>query len=183
MFERFTERAGRVVVLAQEQARDLGHDYVGTEHLLLGLVVEGDGVAARVLRDLGVSRECLRSSVADSCGPGRLDARALATIGIDLDEVRRRVDATFGPGALERTRAGKRFACGRFMPRAKQAIELALQSAVERGDRFIGTEHLLLGLVGVPDSMAVTMLHDCGITPAEVREAVDQQLGRWNAAG
>jgi ATP-dependent Clp protease ATP-binding subunit ClpA len=144
MFERFTDRAREAVVRAQEEARTLGHRWIGTEHLLLGVAADGEGLAARVLSDAGVTLEELRDAVAAHIGRGSAhDADALAAIGIDLDAVRRAVESAFGEGALERTRAG----CVPFTPRAKRALELALREARHLGHDFIGTEHILLGLV------------------------------------
>ena len=104
MFERFTDRARSVAVDAQGAARRLGHGYIGTEHILLGLL-QGDGVGARVLGGLGITAAAVEREVLAEVGRGPLgegDAEALGAIGIDLDEVRRRVEASFGPGALSR---------------------------------------------------------------------------------
>ena len=111
MFERFTTGAREVVVLAQDEARRLRHNYLGTEHLLLGLLREQGGVGRQALDRLGVELDDARFDVVRIIGAGRDhaegDADALRSIGIDLDEVRRRVEETFGPGALERVRAGR----------------------------------------------------------------------------
>lgn len=169
MFERFTHTARDVVVRAQEEAAALGHDHIGSEHLLLG-VASGNASAARVLRGLGVEPDHLRVE-ADT-----LDADALASIGIDLGEVRRRVEASFGPGALARRR--RRCARGRVLgyrpmsPHAKHALELALREAVTLGDRQIGPEHILLGLARDADSGAARALRRCGTSPGAVRAAV-----------
>src|SRR4051794_7350331 len=113
MFERFTERARQVVVLAQDEARELRHNYIGTEHLLLGLLREEDGLAARVL----------------------------ATVDITIEEVRTQVARIVGQG--DEVSAGQI----PFTPRAKKVLELALREGLTLGHNFIGTEHLLLGLV------------------------------------
>src|SRR5829696_3245407 len=113
MFERFTDRARRVVVLAQEEARLLDHNYIGTEHILLGLVHEGGGVAAQALTQLGVSLEAVRDQVKEIIGRG----------------------AEAPTGHIP------------FTPRAKKVLELSLREALELGHNYIGTEHILLGLL------------------------------------
>jgi ATP-dependent Clp protease ATP-binding subunit ClpA len=177
MFERFTEPAQRAVVDAQEEARDLRHGFIGTEHLLLALLRESSSVARRALDRLGVERDAVRSDVVRLVGegpPNRLgerDAEALRSIGIDLDEVRRRLEEAFGPGALERrdrVRHGwrRRGRCEPiadhiaftghipFTPRAKKVLELSLREARQLGHGYIGTEHILLGLVREQEGMA-----------------------------
>ncbi len=137
MLGRLTAGARAAVALAEEEAVALGHDYIGTEHLLLGLAGTEDGVAGRVLASFGVTRDGLVGSVAGEVGrgcqarPRRLDSDALASIGIDLDEVRRRVEDAFGPGALERTRAGARAlsASRPLVPRAQRALHMASKEA------------------------------------------------------
>jgi ATP-dependent Clp protease ATP-binding subunit ClpA len=172
MFDRFTNGARQVVVLAQHEARALGHDWIGTEHLLLGLAAESDGLAARVLDRAGVRLEDLRRAVTDRVGPGRAaDAEALATIGIDLDAVRRAVEATFGEGALGRTRAG----CIPFTPRAKRSLELALREALSLGHDAIGTEHLLLGLACGP-GVARELLEERGLDYKRLRDLIVEAL-------
>ena len=183
MFERFTEVARQVVVLAQEEADALGHDYIGTEHLLLGLLAEKEGLAGRVLGSLGVTGEAIRAHTSAVLGParGRVDADALATIGIDFDEVRRRVEESFGPGALERTRAGRKGCAYRprpFTPRSKKVLELALREAVSLGDDHIATEHVLLGLLREEKGLAVALLGRQGLSADRIRAAVLAELGR-----
>jgi ATP-dependent Clp protease ATP-binding subunit ClpC len=136
MFERFTDRARRVVVLAQEEARMLNHHHIGTEHLLLGLLSEGEGVAARALRGLGLS----------------------------LEEVRRKID----PGSDE---PGGHIP---FTPRAKKALELSLREALQLGHNYIGTEHILLGLVREGEGTAASIL---GAGLGQVRRQVVELLG------
>jgi ATP-dependent Clp protease ATP-binding subunit ClpA len=165
MFERFTKEARTVVVLAQDEAAALDAERIGTEHLLLGLAAE-QGVAARVLEPLGLGHAALRGEL-EAAGGG-LDAAALAAIGIDLDEVRRRVEESFGPGALGGHRKGRR----PFSPGAKKALELALREALLLGDRRIGSEHLLLGVMRDPGEPAATVLRRRGRTPDEIRVAV-----------
>jgi ATP-dependent Clp protease ATP-binding subunit ClpA len=174
MFERFTHEARAIVTRAQAEASALGHDNIGTEHLLLALAAEW-GDAPRML---GVDREALRREVV-AMGredPGRLDADALATIGIDLDEVRRRVEASFGPGALgrrHRTCARGRVLDHRpFTPRATKALELSLREALALGHRHIGAGHAALGVVRDRDSGAARALERCGTHPDRVRTAV-----------
>jgi ATP-dependent Clp protease ATP-binding subunit ClpA len=180
VFERFSEEARRVVVLAQEEADRFGHNYIGTEHLLLGLVAETTA-ASRVLAGLGLVRDRLRDDVGEIIGFGKvhggpLDAAALATIGIDLEEVERRIEETFGPGAFLRTRAGCRARRRPFTPRSKRALELSLRAALELGDRDIGSEHVLLGVITEGKGMAVELLERQGVSCAAVRAAVLEQI-------
>src|SRR6476659_632605 len=154
MFERFTDRARDSVVAAQHGARELGHNYIGTEHLLLGIARVEDAFGAKVLRRLGLEPDAVRSAIVRIIGEGPVglgdpEAAALRSIGIDLDEVRRRVEEAFGPGALERTvrprrgrsRGGRRCLDPNpnarwplpFTPRAKKVLELALREATALG--------------------------------------------------
>jgi len=142
MFERFTDRARRVVVLAQEEARMLDHNYIGTEHMLLGLIHEGEGVAAKALRALDV----------------------------DLDTLRREVEALVGRG--QQPQRGHI----PFTPQAKKALELALRESVQLGHDYIGTEHLLLGLVREGEGPAAQVLEQRGIELNTVRQEVLRQL-------
>ena len=180
MFERFTDRARQVAIDAQVTARRLGHGYVGTEHILLGLL-HGEGIAARVLTSLGVTASAVEREVLAEVGRGPLgtgDAEALGAIGIDLEEVRRRVEASFGPGALE-WRPGRD--CGRaprfgghvpFTPRAKKVLELSLREALALKHKYIGTEHILLGLVGEGEGLAMLVLTRLGAGPEVIRTRV-----------
>jgi ATP-dependent Clp protease ATP-binding subunit ClpC len=143
MFERFTDRARRVVVLAQEEARMLEHDYIGTEHLLLGLIHEGEGVAAKALRALDV----------------------------DLDTLRREVEALVGRG--QQPMPGQHIP---FTPQAKKVLELALRESVQLGHDYIGTEHLLLGLVREGEGPAAQVLQQRGIELSMVRQEVIRLL-------
>jgi ATP-dependent Clp protease ATP-binding subunit ClpA len=176
MFERFTDDAKQAVTRAQEEAADLNHNYIGTEHLLLGLAAGEDSILA----GFGVTREALVRQTLRIIGPGRpADAAALASIGIDLEEVRRRVEEAFGPGALERTRAGRAFCAERpFTPRTKKALELAAKEARRLGDGYVGSEHLLLGLLAVGEGLAVEFLELLGASPERIRAAVLDRLGR-----
>lgn len=153
MFERFTDRARRVMVEAQEEARTLRHDCVDTEHLLLALVRESEGAAARVLESLVVDPEAVRRRVTETAGH---DVRGLS-------------------GQLP------------FAPRAKEALRLAVRESVQLGHRYIGTEHLLLGLLREGDGTAARVLTSLGADLAEVRERVTQVLDeqrrkRWPRA-
>ena len=149
MFERFTDRARRVVVLAQTESRLLDHDYIGTEHLLLGLVAEGEGVAAR----------------------------ALTSLGLSLDEVRRQVEEIIGQGHAAPTGHIP------FTPRAKKVLELSLREALQLGHNYIGTEHLLLGLVAEGEGVAAQVLVKMGATLPNVRSEVLKLLKGYAGAG
>jgi ATP-dependent Clp protease ATP-binding subunit ClpA len=149
MFERFTDRARRVVVLAQEEARLLDHNYIGTEHILLGLIHEGEGVAARALEGLGVS----------------------------LGEVRRQVEDMIGQGG------GTPVGHIPFTPRAKKVLELSLREALQLGHNYIGTEHVLLGLVREGEGVAAQVLLRLGADLQRVRQAVIQLISGYSVAG
>jgi ATP-dependent Clp protease ATP-binding subunit ClpA len=170
MFERFTDSARECVTTAQEEARKLGHGYIGTEHLLIALAADTQHLGGHILRQLDVTPESVRGDVLRIVGRGGPDPDALATIGIDLDAVRARVEETFGPGALERGRAG----CIPFTPRSKKALELSLRTAVHLGDDFIASEHLLLGLARTDDGMAARILDERGLTRDRLEAAVDE---------
>lgn len=184
MFERFTRQARQAVVRAQEECRRLQHPHIGTEHVLLGILAEGGGAGARALRGLGLSFEGVRETVVRRTGVGPIglgeeEAEALQAIGIDLDEVRRTVEETFGPNALERS-SRRWIATGHipFTAPSKKALELALREAVRLGNRHIGTEHLLLGLVRDERSEATELLLALGVTPARVRDAITEEIAR-----
>jgi ATP-dependent Clp protease ATP-binding subunit ClpA len=193
VFERFTDRARAVVVLAQDEARRLRHGYVGTEHLLLALL-RGNGVAKVALERLGVDHDAVRADVVRIVGegpppngPADEDAQALRAFGIDLDEVRRRVEEAFGPGALERdvpVRRRRRKRCGAiaghvpFTPRAKKALELALREALRLRHGYIGTEHILLGLAREGEGLAAQVLSDRNAGPHVIRTVVEDLLFR-----
>jgi ATP-dependent Clp protease ATP-binding subunit ClpA len=193
VFERFTERARGAVVLAQEEARDLHHHHIDTEHLLLGLLRDRTSVGYEALDRLGVHLDDVRSEVVrvgrqgSPVTLGEEDAEALRVIGIDLDEVRRRIEATFGAGALEsissaRRRRGRRKACGPsvgyipFTPRAKKVLELALREAKALRHDYIGTEHILLGLVREREGLAAGMLAERDVSDTRVRTVVSELL-------
>jgi ATP-dependent Clp protease ATP-binding subunit ClpA len=182
MFERFTEEARSAVVAASQQAQGLHHGYIGTEHLLLGILDDRSTRAARLLAERGVDGEWVRGEVERIVGRGDpdLDADALATLGIDLDAVRERVERTFGPGALSRRRTRRRgLVCTGpaipFTPRAKKVLELSLREAVEMGDDFIGSEHVLLGLAREGDGVAAEILRSRAVDRGVVRAALGRE--------
>ena len=147
MFEKFTDPAKRVLVLAQDEAMAQGHDYIGTEHVLLGLADTPGTIAGSVLRDHGVTVQALRAEIADvlvASGVQPVGAQgateALAAIGIDVEEIRRRADETFGPGKFHFPRPP-------FTPRAKKALEHTIRQMAELHSDTIGPEHLLLGIL------------------------------------
>jgi Clp amino terminal domain, pathogenicity island component len=142
MFQRFTDRARQVVVLAQEEARRLDHNYIGTEHILLGLIREGGGVAARALKSLGIG----------------------------LDAVRQQVEEIIGQG--QQTPSGHI----PFTPRAKKVLELSLRESMQLGHNYIGTEHILLGLLREGDGVAAQVLVRLGADLNRVRQQVIQLL-------
>jgi ATP-dependent Clp protease ATP-binding subunit ClpA len=164
MFNRFTREARTVVERAQDEAAALGHDHLGTEHLLLGIAA-GGGLPA----SLGLDHGALRAAVGGASQ--QLDADALAAIGIDLDAVRRAVEESFGPGALS-GRRGRRGGHVPLCPKAKKALELALREALALGDRQIGSDHILLGMTRDGDTGAARALAACGTTPDALRAAV-----------
>jgi ATP-dependent Clp protease ATP-binding subunit ClpA len=174
VFERFTDSARDAVVRAQEEARALGHNYLGTEHLLLG-VLGAPGEPA--VEGLAVTASDVRRDLLRIIGPGRrLDARALADIGIDLDEVRRRVDAAFGPGALDAARPGCASGMLSFTPRAKKVLELAVREARALGRGEIAPEHIVLGILREGEGVAAQILAPRGVTYAGVRRALADDL-------
>lgn len=154
MFERFTEEARATVRLAQEEARRLRHPRIGTEHILLGLLDESRGPAARALRDHGLTAADLRQRVLELTEPDALDPEALAAIGIDIEQVRAITESAFGPGALD-SPAGSPKGHIRFSRRAKKVLELSLIEAARLGHKHISTGHILLGLLREAESDGV----------------------------
>ncbi|MCK9573716.1 MAG: ATP-dependent Clp protease ATP-binding subunit [Candidatus Omnitrophica bacterium] len=144
MFNRFTERARKVLVLAKEEARRFNHDYIGTEHILLGLIREGEGVACAVLQNLGVDLERLRIEIEKLISPGS-SASVLGEIP--------------------------------FTPRAKKALELAAEEAHNLGHNYIGTEHILLGLIREGEGLASQVLFSLGVDLRKIREEISALLG------
>ncbi len=145
MFEQFTDRARRVVVLAQAEARLLNHNYIGTEHILLGLVQEGEGIAAKALDSLGVPLQTIRDQVVEIIGKG----------------------GESPTGHIP------------FTPRAKKVLELALRESLQLGHKYIGTEHILLGLVREGDGVAAQILQRLGADLTRVRQAVVSLLSGY----
>jgi ATP-dependent Clp protease ATP-binding subunit ClpA len=172
MFERFTDDARAAVVLAQEEAAALRHGWIGTEHVLLG-VLRGGGDGARLLAGFGVDTAGVRDDVVRLIGRGDegIDPDALATLGIDLDAVRERVERAFGPGALSR-----RGGCGGghvpFTARAKKALELTLRESAALGAGELRGEHLVLGMLREGDGVAAQILTARGVTLEEARARV-----------
>jgi ATP-dependent Clp protease ATP-binding subunit ClpA len=147
MFVRFTDRARRVVVLAQEEARMLNHNCVGTEHILLGLIHEGDGVAAKALEGLGISLDAVRQQVEEIIGLGQ------------------EVPSGHIP----------------FTPRAKKVLELSLRESLQLGHNYIGTEHLLLGLISESRGVAAQVLVKLGADQSRVSQQVIRLLHGYQA--
>jgi ATP-dependent Clp protease ATP-binding subunit ClpA len=176
MFERFSDEARQAIVLAQQEAAELRHGWIGTEHLLLG-VLRTDSGGARLLNDLGVELAPVREDVVRMIGRGEedIDRDALATLGIDLDAVRERVEKAFGTGALSRRsgcRGGTFGGHVPFTPRAKKALELTLREGIALGARELRPEHLVLGLLREGDGVAAQLLHARGLGLEEVRARV-----------
>lgn len=145
MFERFTDRARRVVVLAQEETRMLNHSYIGTEHILLGLIHEGEGAACRALESLGISLESVRGQVEEIIGQGQQAPK----------------------GHIP------------FTPRAKKVLELSLREATQLGHNYIGTEHILLGLIREGEGVGAEVLIKLGLELTRVRQQVIQILSGY----
>ncbi len=180
MFERFTEDARLAVRTAQEEARRLRHPAIGTEHLLLALAGAGEGPGRQALRDRGLDATDLRRRVAGIVGSAdddALDPEALATLGIDLDAVRRVTEASFGPGALDAS-GRKRMPTGHipFSKRAKKVLELSLRESLSLGHRYIGSGHLLLGLIREGEGLGVKVLVDAGVDLTELRQEVTRLI-------
>jgi ATP-dependent Clp protease ATP-binding subunit ClpA len=190
MFERFTGKARQAVVAAQEEARTRGADEIRTEHLLAGLYTVPDSLALTVLDAFSVDKAAVLREIDRLRPHGRppIDAEALSTLGIDLDEVRRQVEEAFGPGALDRTRAalggkGSRFFGHIPVDRAtKKALELALREAIHLKHNYIGTEHILLGLIHAEAGAAHHILTALGVRLEPARVIVEE-LVRGRRAG
>ena len=195
MFDRFTPVARQVVARAQDEARSLAHPWIGTEHLLLGVLEATGSIASSVLADAGVTAAGIRGVLEQVAGRGDLcneDAAALRSVGIDLDEVRRAAEANFGPGVLDQLaapscRRRRRLRKGRrrrnaeqterpFMPRAKRAFERARREAVEQDSGVIDVEQLLLGLLDPKGNMAVELMRRVGADPEHVRAVLRARL-------
>ena len=148
MFGRFTERAQRVIYLAQEEAGEFYHDYIGTEHILLGLVKEGEGVAANVLDNMGVDLEELRDQILDIIGEGDEPAKVLG-----------------------------------LTPRTKRVFELSFEEARKFGQNYVGTEHLLLGLIREGEGVAAAILRNSGIDLEQTRTEILNRLNQNYGVG
>ncbi|MEU4831507.1 Clp protease N-terminal domain-containing protein [Streptosporangium sp. NPDC023615] len=185
MFERFHREARQAVILAQENARRLRHEVIGTEHLLLGLLNQPGCLSARVLGRHGLDHDRAFRSVAHLSQrrpAAALDAEALETIGIDLAAIREKVEAAFGPGALDREPADRRsrwFGGSHvpFSPRAKKTLELSLREALNLKHNYIGDGHILLGLLRESGGLAARVLKDAGVDAASLRREVVTELG------
>jgi ATP-dependent Clp protease ATP-binding subunit ClpA len=162
--------AERYLSAGAEGARQLGHSYVGTEHVLNALAHDPDGAATLLLARLGVTAEAVQRELAcwleAKPQAARIDPQALATLGIDLEAVRDSLDQTFGPGALERTRSG----CLGICPRLKLALAYALDCTAGHP---LDDDHVLLGILNVPDSVAARVLSELGVTLGQVQSVVD----------
>lgn len=186
MFERFTRGARRVVELAQTTARDLGHGWIGTEHLILALVAEDFGVATYVLEQSGIDaprfNALLQASLGTADDERARDAEALRAIGIDLDEVRKRVEKTFGPGALDppprpcRRRA--RWGHIPFTPKSKRALGVSLREALRLGHRYIGAEHILLAILRDRSALGTRLIEELGGSAGVLRDRLLDELRR-----
>jgi ATP-dependent Clp protease ATP-binding subunit ClpA len=181
MFERFTEEARRVVVLAQEEARTARDPSIDGAHLLLGIALTG-GPGAEALQGAGVDVVRLRTAIREVGDPGGpLDADALAALGIDLEQVRRTAEAAFGTGALDdRARERRRRASGHlpFTRASKECLEHGLRQALRRGDRTIDSRHLLLGLLDVGEKRTTAVLDHLAVDRTDLR----RRLGESDAA-
>jgi ATP-dependent Clp protease ATP-binding subunit ClpA len=177
MFERFTQEARQVVVSSQDEARRLHHHYIGTEHLLLGLLDQEGSVTAAVLTRHGLTRTATVETVRRILGDPELDAAALGTVGIDLDAVRESVEATFGRGALESPPRGPA-PKGHipFTPRAKKVLELSLREATALRSGSIADGHIALGLLREGEGLAMLVLAERGVDPAVVRQEITAAL-------
>jgi ATP-dependent Clp protease ATP-binding subunit ClpC len=148
MFNRFTDRARKVLILAQQEAAKYGHGYIGTEHLLLGLLREGEGVAAK----------------------------ALNSLGLEIDSVREQVESILGKGQEQASDIG-------YTPRAKKVIELAMEEALRLGHNYVGTEHILLGLIREGEGIAAQVLTGLGVDINLMRQRVIEMLGGYSMSG
>ncbi len=149
LFERFTERARQVVVLAHEEAKGFNHDHIGTEHILLGLVRDREGIAAGALGSFDITVERVRGEI-------------VRLVGIGQEVVAGQMPLT---------------------TRSKRVLELALREALNLGHNYIGTEHILLGLVALNDGVAARILVDIGVTPAQIRSEVIRTLSAAGGPG
>ncbi|MBA3338445.1 MAG: Clp protease [Geodermatophilaceae bacterium] len=193
MFERFTAEARKVVVSAQQEARQHRHPHIGTEHLLLGMLRPEAAIAYTVLHEAGVDPTQVRADIHRLIGTaaqilGEADSRALQTIGIDLNTVLARLQESFGPDAMAPACSKPRHSLlrrrqdsapsSRFTRRAKKILELSLREALRVRHNYIGPEHILLGLLREGDGMAAKILINAGLGLDELREATLRALHR-----
>lgn len=172
MFERFTQEARQGVRAAQEEARALGHDFVGAEHLLIGMV-ETPGPAAQVLHAHGLTADGLRRRLVALTDDDHLDPDALAALGIDLERVRLTTEAQLGPGALDpKPRRPPRTGHLPMTKQGKKALELALREAVQLGSKEIGSGHILLGVLRDGRGMSAALLREHNLDFIELRVEV-----------
>ncbi|MFY1585930.1 Clp protease N-terminal domain-containing protein [Micromonospora sp. WMMD734] len=188
MFERFTDRARAVVQHAVEQARADGGRPVGTEHLLLAVLADGDGLACRVLTSAGLDADDLRARIRRQTGDGgtglgEADAAALREIGIDLAAIVARIEDTFGPDALREAAPAprrrwrlRRPLGGPLSRRSRTALEMALREALRLRHRHIGTEHLLLGVLREGGGLGATVLTEAGADLDDLRRRIESAL-------
>jgi len=178
MFERFTDAARQVVVLATESARAADDDRIRAAHLLVGVAALDDDPAGGALRSLGLDAERLAGLIADLDTVSAADAEALGRLGIDFDAVRARVESTFGSGALGR---GQRRRAPRghlpFSPAAKKSLELALRQVATRHDDGIAAGHIAVGVLSSDDPEIEKLLHGAGVELDGLRRAVETTLG------
>lgn len=188
MIERFTVPARETVARARQEAIDMHHGFIGTEHLLLALLDERSGRPAGVLRAAGLTPHGVRAAIhrqVEGNALGATDAEALKAIGIDLDAVRGTVEATFGPGALRPPAPGRKglfrkgFSMSRISKRGRKVLELALREAVHAKSNEITTDFLLLGLLREGEGLAVRIMVDAGVDLVDVRR---QLIARDQAA-
>src|SRR5680860_451446 len=168
MFDIFTERARTVILEAQAEATDRGDNYIGCEHLLVGLLREGTGLAAVVLAERSVTVDAARGAIDELVGPRPMAVppdKALATMGVDLDRVRARLQATFGSGALADPTPP-------YNSSAREALELAVAESGRLRQRHVGTGHELLGLARVTEGLAAKILEQLGVDLTALIEEV-----------
>ncbi len=187
MFEHLTADARAAVVRARDEAEDLGHGFVGTEHLVIALS-QDTSTAGQVLHDVGATAATLRHALSETSTEedAGLDPDALRSLGIDLDDVRRSVEETFGAGALdEPVGAGapraRRWRLRGHLPltrRARKALELALRQMASLGDSHLGSEHLLLGILDEGDGLGLRLLTRLGVDPQQLRATTVQRSRR-----
>ncbi|HLT12056.1 MAG TPA: Clp protease N-terminal domain-containing protein [Micromonosporaceae bacterium] len=194
MFERFTREARAVAIGAQNHARSLSHHHIGTEHVLLALLDETSGAPASILTQAGLDQQQAKTHLVrllqeSSDGLNDSDAEALESIGIDLNAVKAKIEEAFGPGAFEPVLVPKRrWWFGRkrlvrspgwhlpFTPRAKKVLELALREALRLKHNFIGSQHILLGMIREGEGLGVKIMVEAGVDLDKVRQRAEASL-------